>query len=357
MEGPAIPRRLEFAVAIQCYANLPIPTGTIIPPMPQPATPDQPFPGAIRLFRLAGISVYLHWTWALIAMIFFQSRGKAYTSPIWGVAEYLTLFAIVLMHEFGHALACRSVGGKAERILLWPLGGIAYVNPPRRPGAVLWSIAAGPLVNVALVPVTLGVIFAMGFLAPGASDDLLKYVETVTIINIGLLVFNLLPIYPLDGGQILQSILWFFVGLPRSLTIAATTGLIGAAGVIILALYIRDFWLVFIAVFGISQSWRGLMSAARLRKALKVPRHTHLRCPACHEAPPAGALWPCRCPQKKFDAFAHGGTCPFCGVTYPKIFCPFCGEVATPAAWFPPVQVPPLHPLKRESSTPPGSTF
>ena len=67
--------------------------------------------------------------------------------------EYLALFLIVLMHEFGHALACRQVGGTANRIVLWPLGGVAYVNPPQRPGATLWSIVAGPLVNVVFLPI------------------------------------------------------------------------------------------------------------------------------------------------------------------------------------------------------------
>lgn len=277
--------------------------------------------------------MYLHWSWAIVAMIFFQSRGEAYDSPIWGVAEYLTLFAIVLMHEFGHALACRSVGGTAERIMLWPLGGVAYVNPPRRPGAVLWSIAAGPLVNVALVPITFGVVLAMGFFAPSASDDMITFVDTVTTINIGLLVFNMLPIYPLDGGQILQSILWYFVGLPRSLTIAATIGMIGAAGVIVLAVSIGSIWLIILAIFGLTQSWGGLTRAAHLRKALKVPRHTHLQCPSCKESPPSGPMWPCRCPEKKFDAFANGGVCPSCGTVYPKVFCPFCGDVSRPADW------------------------
>ena len=71
--------------------------------------------------------------------------------PMLNVLEYLALFGIVLLHEFGHALACRQVGGTADRIMLWPLGGVAYVNPPSRPGATLWSLAAGPLVNVAAI--------------------------------------------------------------------------------------------------------------------------------------------------------------------------------------------------------------
>ncbi len=82
--------------------------------------------------------------------------GRKYSSVTWNVLEYLALFLIVMLHEFGHALACRQVGGTANQIVLWPLGGVAYVDPPPRPGATLWSIAAGPLVNVALLPVLFG---------------------------------------------------------------------------------------------------------------------------------------------------------------------------------------------------------
>src|SRR4051812_46365326 len=97
--------------------------------------------GAFRLFRVAGISVYLHWLWFVLAywQIFREHPGNLPQAALpWRVAEYLTFFLIVLLHEFGHALACRSVGGTADRIMLWPLGGVAFVNPPPRPGAMLW---------------------------------------------------------------------------------------------------------------------------------------------------------------------------------------------------------------------------
>src|SRR5580658_2554796 len=109
--------------------------------------------GTIHLCRIAGIDLFLHWSWFLVAAIEISDRAKAYSSISWNVFEYLALFLIATLHEFGHALACRQVGGTANRIMLWPLGGIAYVDPPVRPGATLWSIAAGPLVNVALLPV------------------------------------------------------------------------------------------------------------------------------------------------------------------------------------------------------------
>src|SRR6267143_4133219 len=109
--------------------------------------------GSFRIFRFAGIDVFLHWSWFLVALYEINYGRHQYSSPVWSILEYLSLFLIVLLHEFGHSLACRSVGGQANQIVLWPLGGVAYVSPPPRPGAMLWSIAAGPLVNVVLVPV------------------------------------------------------------------------------------------------------------------------------------------------------------------------------------------------------------
>src|SRR5712671_4133354 len=106
--------------------------------------------GSFRLFRFLGIDVFLHWSWFLVAVYEIQSRAGTYSSVTWNILEYLALFGIVTIHEFGHSLACRQVGGRADRIVLWPLGGVAYVDPPPRPGPTLWSIAAGPLVNVAL---------------------------------------------------------------------------------------------------------------------------------------------------------------------------------------------------------------
>jgi Zn-dependent protease len=100
---------------------------------------------SIRLLRFAGLEVFLHWSWFLVAAYEIQSRQGRYRSVVWNVLEYLALFSIVLMHEFGHALACRQIGGTANQITLWPLGGVAYVNPPQRPGATLWSIAADRL--------------------------------------------------------------------------------------------------------------------------------------------------------------------------------------------------------------------
>src|SRR6185295_7350486 len=163
--------------------------------------------GAFPLFRFRGIQVYLHFTWFIVAFLEFSQFSRRYHSPIWGVCEYLGLFAIVLVHEFGHAFACRQTGGRADTIMLWPLGGAAFVSPPQRPGAYLWSIAAGPLVNVILLPI-LTVILVVARANFRVSDpDVYRFIWAIWNVNAGILIFNLLPIYPLDGGQLLRGVL------------------------------------------------------------------------------------------------------------------------------------------------------
>ena len=214
--------------------------------------------GTIRLFKFGGIQVYLHFSWFIVAAYQLTQRLNNYQSPIFALYEYLALFAIVLLHEFGHSLACRQVGGSADHIILWPLGGIAFVNPPRRPGAVLWSIAAGPLVNVALVPVLWLLLFFAGQTGLAASaPDAFHLIEMIWSINLVLLIFNMLPVYPLDGGQILQALLWFPLGEIRSLQIASVIGLIGGACLAAYALISRSFWLGIMAFFLLSRAIAG----------------------------------------------------------------------------------------------------
>src|SRR5579863_1785653 len=252
--------------------------------------------GPIHLFRVAGIDVFLHWSWFLVAA-FEIGRSGSYRSPIWNLVEYLTLFLVVLLHEYGHALACRQVGGTADRIVLWPLGGVAYVNPPPRAAATLWSIAAGPLVNVALL-VILSVLGAWNRSSDWAAmvPNAHAWLRAVWLMNLGLLVFNLLPIYPLDGGQILRALLWFLVGRARSLLAATIVGFVGVAGLIVLAVWMRSAWFGVISLFILTNCWGGLRQARALSRLAKLPRHEGFSCPSCKAAPPVGVFWKCgRC--------------------------------------------------------------
>jgi Zn-dependent protease len=296
--------------------------------------------GSIRLFQLAGIEVFLHPSWFIVALILIKTRSHAYTSMIWNALEYFAGFAIVLMHEFGHALACRQVGGEANRIILWPLGGVAYVAPPPRPGATLWSIAAGPLVNVLLLPflTVIAAVATHGAMA-GGDSDFTKFLQAVWFINLGLLIFNMLPIYPLDGGQILQALLWFVFGRAHSLMI---TAIIGFGGVAVLMAFVilgqfgnvtNRVWMAVVAAFILLNCWGGLMRARLLARVAKMPRRPGFACPACHQAPVLGALWRCSHCFKPFDTFESHARCPHCGTEFPRTQCFDCGNSRPIAEW------------------------
>ena len=232
--------------------------------------------GSIRLFRVAGIEVFLHWSWFLVAVYEVQVWRSMFSSPIWAVLLYLGLFVLVTMHEFGHALACRQVGGRAERIVLWPLGGIAFVSPPPRAGAMLWSIAAGPMVNLLLLPILTYAQHAAGR-AGWVNTNVDAYLVLLWLwrINLMLLLFNLLPIYPLDGGQIVRALLWFPLGQIRSLIIATGIGFVGGGVLLLWAFSQQSIWIGIMAFFLLSQAAVGWRQAQYLKmeatEAMRVP--------------------------------------------------------------------------------------
>ena len=291
---------------------------------------------SIHLGRVAGIDLYLHWSWFLVALIEIQLRRGNYRSPVWNVLEYLALFGIVLLHEFGHALACRQVGGKADRIMLWPLGGVAYVDPPQRPGAVLWSIAAGPLVNVALLPVFLGamaVATALGW--QHTMPDAFTFLTNLTWLDVILLVFNILPVYPLDGGKIVWALLWFWMGRGKSLLVASWLGVVGTGGMLLLALWARSLWTILITIYLGTSCWRSIQYARELVKLEGIPRREEFKCPQCGASPPMGELWKCDLCGGTFDTFATGAICPHCSKRHPATGCPTCGKMSLMEDWAP----------------------
>ena len=290
--------------------------------------------GTFRLFQAFGINVRLHWSWFLVAAYELDRQKSVFHSPGWNVAEYLALFCIVLLHEFGHALACKQTGGQADEIILWPLGGIAFVRPPNRPGAVLWSLAAGPLVNVVLVPLLLGAgIMASHLGLYHGNPDLHLFFRRLFVMNLLLLGFNMLPIFPLDGGQILRALLWFVIGPVRSLYVAVVIGFIGAIGMGLFALAHMSFWFGLLALFAASRCWAGFQQAKVLGKIEAMPRHTGFKCPACGEPPFQGEFWTCNRCLKPFDAFACNARCPQCNQEFPATTCPSCRESNPIAAW------------------------
>jgi Zn-dependent protease len=290
--------------------------------------------GSLKLFTFAGIGVYVHWMWFVFAVLTFQYRTHAYSSLVWNALEYLSIFLIVLLHEFGHQLACRQVGGKTHDIVLWFLGGVAYVSPPQRPGAQLWSIAAGPLVNVLLIPVFSVLVSVTSHLDwYNSHPDAYELFHSIWWINVGLLIFNLLPIYPLDGGQILRSLLWFVFGRANSLLIASVLGFVGVAGLIALAIREHSQMMGLIIIFVVFNCWGGLKQARALARLAKLPRREGFACPACKSVPPVGTVWHCGKCRQAFDIFLTGGTCPHCGTQFNLVPCLDCGTVSPISEW------------------------
>jgi Zn-dependent protease len=301
--------------------------------------------GSLWLFRSFGIDVFVHWSWLLVALLQVQYLAQVaqegdvwlplYDSGKWYAIEYLALFAIVLLHEFGHALACRQVGGIADHIVLWPLGGIAFVKAPPRPGALLWTIAAGPLVNLLLVFVLGGLmLLSRSFNWSAFNPDLPLFLTAIFVMNIVLLVLNLLPVYPLDGGQILHALLWFVIGRANSLLAASLIGMMLGGMVMIFSMLKTQLWLFIVATFVFLSANAGFRYSRMLARLLSGPRRQDARCPSCGTSPLIGKYWTCDECGTRFDMFAERGQCPGCGQLYRVTKCPDCFKENAVGDWY-----------------------
>lgn len=199
--------------------------------------------GSLPLFTVFGVRVRMHASLALvIAFVLLFGWGFGDTIAM-RVQSMLMLFTVILLHEFGHCFAARSVGGNAEDILMTPLGGLAMAMAPRRPWAQFVTVAGGPLVNVVICllcglgmyliagvfPITpSGFIRAFRFVYTQGWFDVAGYLFWMYGVSYWLLLFNLLPIFPLDGGQLLQSVLWRPMGYYKSMLLTVNIGLGGA---------------------------------------------------------------------------------------------------------------------------------
>ena len=214
--------------------------------------------------RIAGISVGVNWSWLIVfALIAWTLAVSIFpsTNPGLGDGAYVAMaiiaallfFTSLLLHEYGHALQARRDGMEIEGITLWLFGGVAKFRGMFPSAGAEFRIAiAGPLVSLVLGLLFLGVPMLLGL--PATVDGVLFWLGSI---NIALLVFNLLPALPLDGGRILRSILWYTRGEFASATrLAAGIGrgfgyLFVAAGVALLvfASPVTGIWLAFIGWF------------------------------------------------------------------------------------------------------------
>jgi len=194
------------------------------------------------IFRIKDIAIKMHVSFLLLlgyeAWIW---RSHGYEGMLFGMGMTLLLFSCVILHELGHALAAGTVGIPVREILLLPIGGVAYLSRrPRKPIHELWIAVAGPLVNVAIAFVLLPFIptadisATMSIAALPGPDSLPSWsvaVSSLFVANVMLVLFNMLPAFPLDGGRVLRALIAMVTSERQATTIATMIGQ-GAAVVI-----------------------------------------------------------------------------------------------------------------------------
>lgn len=243
---------------------------------------DNPINWSFALGRVWGINIRVHVAFLICAVVMIwmevpkegDAQGWSALDVFTGaVGTYAILFGIVLLHEFGHCFGARSVGGVAEEILIWPLGGLASVQPPHDPRSHLVTTLSGPMVNVvicgicsALLAAWCGTLGAVPWnpLHPFQPVDSFLYltpgqvwVTRVFGISYFLLLVNLLPIFPFDGGRVLQAILWARKDFVTATEIATGIGMVGAVLVGLFGLFIDQSWLLMmVAIFGYMTCWQ-----------------------------------------------------------------------------------------------------
>lgn len=214
-----------------------------------------------QIAKVRGIDVKIHATFvfALIwgALIWGGGRPEGW---IYGAFLTIVLFAVVLAHEFGHAIAAQRFGIKVQDIVLLPIGGVARLSRmPDKPGQELVVALAGPFVNLAialvLAPVLLfGVAQQMqaggGFSLPAiAQPGLFNLVAFMVVVNISLLVFNMIPAFPMDGGRVLRALLALKLPYARATNIAALVGRMFAIAFGVFGLMTGNLGLALVAMF------------------------------------------------------------------------------------------------------------
>jgi Zn-dependent protease/predicted transcriptional regulator len=184
---------------------------------------------SVKIARVAGIEVRLHLTFLLflawIGFSYYQLGGAPAATR--GVLFILALFGCVLLHEFGHALAARAFGIHTPDITLLPIGGVARLQRmPDRPWQELVVAVAGPLVNVVIAAVLILALNQRPALDPleRLNHPGTGMLSKLVAVNIMLVLFNLIPAFPMDGGRVLRSLLAMFLPYSRATHIAATIG-------------------------------------------------------------------------------------------------------------------------------------
>lgn len=235
--------------------------------------------GSLTLGRVAGIRIAIHWTFILliIYVIFSKYREGADSPEIaWALAFIMSVFVTVVLHELGHALAAKRFHINTRDITLLPIGGVARMERiPEKPVEELVVAIAGPMVNI-LIAAILKFFLSWDDLMdliqhPDEAIDGQNFMLNFFFINVFLVVFNMIPAFPMDGGRVFRAVLSMMGNRRKATIIAARVGQLLAIGFIILGFYSNPF-LIFIGLFIIlsAQSELEMVTTGMLMKGRTV---------------------------------------------------------------------------------------
>jgi Zn-dependent protease len=220
---------------------------------------------SFKFGRLVGIDVYVHFTFFLllawVAFVYWQ-QSQSLGAALLGVSFILAIFACVVLHELGHAITAKKYGIKTRDIILLPIGGVARLERmPDKPQQELWVALAGPAVNVVIATVLGLWLWVTNSFSP--SNPLTfttgPFIERLMGVNIFLILFNMVPAFPMDGGRVLRALLATRIEYTRATQIAAKLGQGIAVVFGIVGLFYNPL-LLFIAFF----VWAGAAQETRL---------------------------------------------------------------------------------------------
>ena len=205
-----------------------------------------------QLGRLAGIDVRVHWTFLLLPVwIYFSNlaAGSGVGAAIAAVGFLLAIFGCVVLHELGHSLMARQFGIATRDITLLPIGGVARLQRmPRSPWQELAIAIAGPAVNVVIATLIFSGLTVLAISDPTFSG-FVTFLIQLAWVNVALVVFNMLPAFPMDGGRVLRAVLALALPYATATRVAAGVGQFVAAGLALLGLMTGNLMLVLVAGF------------------------------------------------------------------------------------------------------------
>ncbi|MBX3356539.1 MAG: site-2 protease family protein [Phycisphaeraceae bacterium] len=262
--------------------------------------------GSLKLGSLFGVPIFIHWTFLLLLAWFMSGPLLAGGPDAVGASLrvgffVLAIFGCVLLHEFGHVLAARGFGVPTRDVTLLPIGGVARLERmPEKPAQELLVALAGPAVNVVIAAVLIPLVLILGGGAALVSGEAgaegaarsdvagallghhANFLAALAKVNVLLVIFNMIPALPMDGGRVLRSLLAMVTDRARATAVSAVLGQLLAVGFALLGVLSGNILLIVIAAF-VFLGAGGEAQAEQIRSALvglpvRAAMITHFKC-------------------------------------------------------------------------------